>query len=64
MQGETEREKTHKERQRENKIGKSGNWQKLSKIDQKNRQRTLKKADFLQSKNTNKEYLSKVERRK
>ncbi len=38
MRGETERENTHKERQRQNKIGKSGNWQKQKEIDQKNRQ--------------------------
>lgn len=35
MQGETETENTHKKRQKESKIGKSGNWQK-----QKKRQRT------------------------
>lgn len=38
--GDRERENTHKERQRENKIGKSGNWQKQKEIDQKNRQIT------------------------
>lgn len=36
-----ERENTHKERKRENKIGKSGHWQKQKEIDQKNRQITF-----------------------
>lgn len=40
MHGETERERIHTKRERENKISKSGNWQKQKEIDQKNRQIT------------------------